>query len=590
MRARRLLAVLAPAVWLLATGTRFVSFARADDELRPLTYRGGARVVDLGVGLWAWPLPMDYDGDGDPDLVISCPDKPYNGTYFFENPGAPAGELPVFRPPRRIGPGHFNVRASYPGGDVRVLLPGRELVEFREKGFAAPREIYPRVRVHPGDGKIRANQWHHVDHDGDGALDLVVGVGDWEEYGWDDAFDEEGRWTRGPLHGWVYLLRNESTSASPRYADPVRLRAGEEAIDVFGMPSPSFADFDGDGDHDLVVGEEDGRVAFVEHSGSVRDGLPVFASPRFFRQEADLVKFGALVTPYAFDWDGDGDEDLLCGNTAGYIGLFENLDGGAPPRLAAPVYLRAGGEVIRVQAGENGSIQGPCEAKWGYTTLTVADWDGDDLPDLIVNSIWGTVRWYRNAGQRSAPRLEAARDVEVAWEGEPLRPAWNWWKPQPGTLATQWRTTPCAVDWNDDGLTDLVMLDHEGYLAFYERQRVAGRLTLRPPRRIFVDESGAPLRLNERRAGGSGRRKLAVADWDGDGDLDVLVNSENADLLEGEARDDGTYLLRARGALDARKLAGHTTSPAVVDWNGDGVLDLLVGGEDGHIYYRERER
>ena len=28
---------------------------------------------------------MDYDGDGDYDLLVSCPDKPYNGTFFFEN-------------------------------------------------------------------------------------------------------------------------------------------------------------------------------------------------------------------------------------------------------------------------------------------------------------------------------------------------------------------------------------------------------------------------------------------------------------------------------------------------------------------------
>ena len=30
---------------------------------------------------------FDYDRDGDLDLVVSCPDKPYNGLYFFENPG-----------------------------------------------------------------------------------------------------------------------------------------------------------------------------------------------------------------------------------------------------------------------------------------------------------------------------------------------------------------------------------------------------------------------------------------------------------------------------------------------------------------------
>ena len=60
----------------------------AAEQLRPIQYNNPGLVVDLGVGLWAWPLPMDYDRDGDMDLVVSCPDKPYNGVYFFENPGA----------------------------------------------------------------------------------------------------------------------------------------------------------------------------------------------------------------------------------------------------------------------------------------------------------------------------------------------------------------------------------------------------------------------------------------------------------------------------------------------------------------------
>ena len=37
------------------------------------------------------------------------------------------------------------------------------------------------------------------------------------------------------------------------------------------------------------------------------------------------MKFGALVTPCGFDWDGDGDDDILCGNTAGYVAFIENL-------------------------------------------------------------------------------------------------------------------------------------------------------------------------------------------------------------------------------------------------------------------------
>ena len=58
--------------------------------------------------------------------------------------------------------------------------------------------------------------------------------------------------------------------------------------------------------------------------------------------------------------------------------------------------------------------------------------------------------------------------MTVQWQGNPPKPAWNWWTPQAHELATQWRTTPCVVDWNQDGLNDLVMLDHEGYLAFFD--------------------------------------------------------------------------------------------------------------------------
>ena len=82
------------------------------------------------------------------------------------------------------------------------------------------------------------------------------------------------------------------------------------------------------------------RVEFPLEPG----GAPVFKSPRYFQQEADKLKFGALSTPWGFEWDGDGDEDILAGNTAGYIGFFENLSGAGveQTRWAAPRLLEAG--------------------------------------------------------------------------------------------------------------------------------------------------------------------------------------------------------------------------------------------------------
>jgi hypothetical protein len=79
-----------------------------------------------------------------------------------------------------------------------------------------------------------------------------------------------------------------------------------------------------------------------------------------------------------------------------------------------------------------------------------------------------------------------------------------------------------------------------------------------------------------------------VVDWDGDGQLDVLLNGTNAELWKGQARADGTYSLTSRGPIGERDISSHSTSPTVVDWNRDGILDLLVGAEDGHLYYLRR--
>jgi predicted neuraminidase len=652
------------------------SAARAETGgLERLKYNNPGLVVDLGVGLWAWPLPMDVQGDGKFALFVNCPDKPSNGVYVFESGADTAKDpLPVFKPGVRVSQGLQNVELSWGAdGRPRVLSPGVEYPDFPQAGLESGKKLSLPSNIHPG--KVRANMWKYVDFDGDGKTDIIVGVGDWTGYGWDNAYDDKGVWTKGPLRGYVYVVRNIGTNEAPKYETPVRIQADGKDLETYGWPSPNFADFDGDGDldlicgefldgftyyenigtrtapryaagrrltvppgvtrdalpaawkaakeagslpgaprpltmdlemitpvafdwnkdgkPDLIVGDEDGRVAFIENTGKfTADHTPLFLPPRYFQQQADELKFGALVTPVGFDWDGDGDTDILCGNTAGYIGFFENLSGPgvARPRFAAPKLLTVDGKPLRIMAGENGSIQGPAEAKWGYTTLSVADWDGDGLPDLIVNSILGEVVWYRNVGTRKEPKLAPPQSIEVEWDGPQPALAWGWRKPQGKALLTQWRTTPVAVDWNKDGLVDLVMLDQEGYLAFFERAKVDGRLVLRSPRRVFCDEAGRPLRLSKGTAGASGRRKLCVTDWDGDGRTDLLVNSSSANLLRQVGFKDGCWLFRDEGPLVRQSIEGHDVSPTTVDFDGDGVPDFLGGAEDGKFYFLRNPR
>lgn len=651
---RRLPQLLVAILFILVAAPSFA------DELERLSYRNPGLTVDLGVGLWAWPVPCDADGDGDFDLIVSCPDQPSNGVWLFENATGDTArdKFPVFKPGRSLGRTEKYVMPSYVDGKLRVLTPGMEHPNFTATGVkelvARPEHkvLYQSPWSNVKRVSIRHRQQRYVDYDGDGALDVVAAIEDWSDYGWDDAWDAAGKWKNGPLHGLVYVLRNEGTTAEPRYGKQRQLLADGKPLDVFGCPSPNFEDFDGDGDldllcgefldgfsyfenvgtrrepqyaagrrltndagrplvmdlemivpiafdwdrdgdHDLIVGDEDGRVALIENLGLDIERTPRFEMPRYFRQQADTLKCGALATPVGCDWDGDGDGDVVSGNTAGYIELFENLSGPgvAQPKWNAPVRLTAGGKTFRVMAGPNGSIQGPAEAKWGYTTLSVADWDADGLPDVVYNSIWGKVEWLRNIGTRAQPELAAPQPVTVAWEDATPKPKWTWWTPQGKELVTQWRTTPVAHDFNGDGLVDLMLLDVEGYLCFWERTKSAsGELTLQPPQRVFCDEQGKPLRLNEKSAGGSGRRKLCVVDWDGDGVLDLLLNSTNADFYRGLGRVDGAWRFRRQGTLADQDIEGHDVSPTTVDFDGDGVPDFVGGAEDGRFYHLRNPR
>ena len=207
-----------------------------------------------------------------------------------------------------------------------------------------------------------------------------------------------------------------------------------------------------------------------------------------------------------------------------------------------------------------------------------------------MNSIWGKIFWFRNVGTRTAPKLAPAAPVEVEWPDRAPKSPYVWWEPQGKELATQWRTTPVAVDWTKDGLVDLVMMDHEGYLALYRRRKNdQGQLQLLPGERLFCDAEGKELRLNPNVAGRSGRRKLTVVDWDGDGKLDLLVNSRNANWLRQKESRDGKWLFEDRGPLAADNIEAHDVGPTTVDWDGNGIPDLIAGGEDGHFYFLQNK-
>lgn len=599
---------------------------------------------DLKVGLWAYPLPMDYDGDGIDDLLVSCPDTPWRGTFFFA--GTKEG---IFKAPVRLDSQQFWNLASSIVDDEPVVMAEKETYwNFRHNGFAKNEYCDQSLSR---KFKWREGMWRFADLDGDGRADRVcftAGAAYWEralspngpgatyappvklvdseglELGDLDAvcdltdLDGDGDFDilyPRPPDGFRWR-ENVGTKTEPRFSVARTLKAttGEDLAVFVCMNVPCGWDLDHDGRVDILSGDEDGRVLYFRNSGfSDANGSPTFEPYRPLRQQRGDLSEGALVAPSACDWDGDGDYDLICGDSAGSLTFIENKSGAGVerPSWAEPVRLScegAGGipadhaqnNPIRLTAGQSGSIQGPGEAKWGYLSPTVIDWDGDGLPDIVNNSVWGYVYWHRNIGTRTMPRLGPATPIAVEWIGDQPELAWGVNKPNGKELMTQWRTTPVACDWDGDGLPDLVMLDTEGYLALYRRSIRDGRRVLLHPERVFVDErTGAPLRLNAGTAGQSGRRKLCVMDWDGDGKKDFFISSPlyhqfksgvSVDWWQQTKAKDGRWYLVNRGRLSPSRLHGHACAPSPVDFNADGVPDIVIGAEDGCFYYLRNPR
>lgn len=362
--------------------------------------------------------------------------------------------------------------------------------------------------------------------------------------------------------------------------DPAGVSYEMPFLGGFNVPRPQLADIDGDGDLDLFVQERSGELLFFEREGSVGE-ITYRWRPGVF-PELEIGEW------YRFsDVDADGDLDLFAEERFSHVRLYRNVGGPREPafRLAADTLRDDRGEPI---FSDRQNIP------------NAADIDCDDRIDLLIGRLVGTISRYEVGGEvlgaagAGLPGFQLITDrfenIEIIGNPEtapvapratdPVAPVGAGPAPLPpgGPWARHGANTMALSDVDEDGDLDLFWGDFfEAGLLFIENLGTCAAANLRGEPVPFPLQD--PVQT-------SGYNAPTFGDVDGDGDLDLLMGvlggafnpntSTVENLLYLTQGDDGRFQVETRTFLSQLD-TGSESIPVLVDVDGDGDLDLLVG-------------
>ena len=508
---------------------------------------------------------LDWDGDGRPDLVAILNDEDEQGQID------PAKEKVA-----------EDIRDRYTAdGRWKYKISSWSLHLFRNTG---------------GAGRFEFTSA--------GAVELPDGPGPFQDAGGALCAVDPNDSSKGLLligyYGDLWHLPLVQSGTSPKWG------AARELVSLHGAPFTRNATFTaidtgdlcGEGRADLLASDTSSNVYWCKYSGDDNNGRPIYDDPRKIKQRDPHVNGGQFSVPTTGDWRGTGMADLVVGGVEGYVFWYQTLST-SPLRFAPPERVRVGNEEIRRYAKPNpsagyhwGSSQGPGDGfNGGYSNPLLVDWDNDGMLDLIVGDMIGLYDWYPNRGSREWPKLTPPHRLHCGRE----------------ILLGPWRVRPGAADFTGDGLPDLVTMDRDLDLAIFHRVGRDDLTGLQPGKKLRYEDGDVIKTHGVYTPGGGdgrGRTKIEVVDWEGDERWDLIlgVGPQHGSAFK------ASYLLLCRNVGTNEKPVfkrpeillfnedgeplefwRHGVHPAVVDWDGDGKWEVVVGADKGMIWYFKHE-